>query len=176
MLAIRLIKEGCEWKTNWDWTRNPTGRTRSELEGLLTSVNSFKYNSAQSNSWKWILHSSGRFHCSVLGSLINQNILQADPIAKETLRNNLVPQKLGIFVWRCRMGRLPVLTELDKRGVDLNSVRCPVCDNDIETVDHLLINCSFAKDIWSRVRRWWNISSPMCMNREALFLGKRSAN
>ncbi|XP_071695843.1 uncharacterized protein [Rutidosis leptorrhynchoides] len=55
--------------------------------------------------------------------------------------------------------RLPVRTELDKRGVDLHSVRCPMCDEDLETAEHTLINCKFAKDVWNRVYKWWNINS-----------------
>ncbi|XP_071712407.1 uncharacterized protein [Rutidosis leptorrhynchoides] len=64
-----------------------------------------------------------------------------------------------VFIWRARLGRIPVRFELDKRGIDLNSVRCPICDGDIETVEHILFSCQVAKDIWAKVLKWWGYNS-----------------
>ncbi|XP_071687592.1 uncharacterized protein [Rutidosis leptorrhynchoides] len=89
--------------------------------------------------------------------------------------NNLIPQKIGIFIWRALLRRIPVRVELNKRGIDLASLRCPVCDDDIETVDHILLNCSFAKDIWDRLYRWWNMGNLMHTNLEDLFKGINKA-
>ena len=50
----------------------------------------------------------------------------------------------------------PTLTEL-RRDIDLNSTRCPVCDDDIETEEHLFISCIVAKETWLKVFKWWNI-------------------
>ncbi|XP_071709258.1 uncharacterized protein [Rutidosis leptorrhynchoides] len=55
--------------------------------------------------------------------------------------------------------RLPVRTKLDKRGIDLHSVRCPLCDDDIESSEHTLIFCRRAQEIWSRVYKWWNLGN-----------------
>ncbi|XP_071729054.1 uncharacterized protein [Rutidosis leptorrhynchoides] len=49
--------------------------------------------------------------------------------------------------------------ELDKRGLDLHGVRCPLCDDDLETVDHSLIFCKHVIDVWDRVYKWWNMDS-----------------
>ncbi|XP_071718124.1 uncharacterized protein [Rutidosis leptorrhynchoides] len=75
------------------------------------------------------------------------------------LRNNYVPKKIELFVWRATQKRVPVRIELDKRGVDLNTVRCPLCDEDVETVEHSLIFCSKVMDIWNRVFSWWGFGS-----------------
>ncbi|XP_071689060.1 tyrosine--tRNA ligase 1, cytoplasmic-like [Rutidosis leptorrhynchoides] len=55
--------------------------------------------------------------------------------------------------------RLPVRIELDKRGIDLHSSRCPLCDEDLETTDHTMIFCSYTRDIWNRVFQWWGLGS-----------------
>ncbi|XP_071695821.1 uncharacterized protein [Rutidosis leptorrhynchoides] len=73
--------------------------------------------------------------------------------------NNFVPQTLGIFAWRVVRGRIPVRLELEKRGNDLNSVRCPVCDNALEYVDHIILDCNLSKDTWNRICRWWGFPS-----------------
>ncbi|GKB77668.1 RNA-directed DNA polymerase, eukaryota, reverse transcriptase zinc-binding domain protein, partial [Tanacetum coccineum] len=62
----------------------------------------------------------------------------------ETLWNKLVPKKVNIFVWRALRGRLPVRVELDRRGIDLDSVLCPSCNNLVETCAHCLITCDLA--------------------------------
>ncbi|KAJ9544047.1 hypothetical protein OSB04_023754, partial [Centaurea solstitialis] len=36
-----------------------------------------------------------------------------------------VPKKICIFIWRLMLGRLSIRVELDRRGVDLDSVLCP---------------------------------------------------
>ncbi|XP_071739199.1 uncharacterized protein [Rutidosis leptorrhynchoides] len=77
-----------------------------------------------------------------------------------TQKNNLIPKKVGVFVWRAKRKRLPVLVELDKRGVDLNSVRCPLCDDTLESVEHTLFSCVHAKVVWEKVYNWWgNLTS-----------------
>ncbi|XP_071740678.1 uncharacterized protein [Rutidosis leptorrhynchoides] len=89
--------------------------------------------------------------------------------------NNLLPHKIGILIWRILLMRIPVRSELDKRGIDLNSLRCPVCDGDIETVEHIFLRCSVAIDIWDRVFRWWNKSFMAFANLETAFSGKSNA-
>ncbi|GKB64361.1 RNA-directed DNA polymerase, eukaryota, reverse transcriptase zinc-binding domain protein [Tanacetum coccineum] len=43
------------------------------------------------------------------------------------------------------------------RGIDLDSVRCPMCDDAIETEDHIFVSCPIAKDTWKCIVDWWNI-------------------
>ncbi|XP_071739066.1 uncharacterized protein [Rutidosis leptorrhynchoides] len=76
-----------------------------------------------------------------------------------TDRNSFHPRTFGIFTWRSVRNRIPVRLELDKRGIDLDSVRCPVCDESLETVSHAIIECNLAKDVWDRVRLWWGVSA-----------------
>ncbi|XP_071689418.1 uncharacterized protein [Rutidosis leptorrhynchoides] len=114
---------------------------------------------AMADSWAWILGANGLFKTKKLTELIDEKIIQTNVGASETLKNNLVPKKVEIFVWRARKGRLPVLTELDKRGIDLNSVRCPICDNDIEHLDHALLSCKLSKDIMERIFDWWRMGN-----------------
>ncbi|XP_071694430.1 uncharacterized protein [Rutidosis leptorrhynchoides] len=87
------------------------------------------------------------------------------------MRNSLVPKKVEVFVWRAKRRRLPVLTELDKRGIDLHSVRCPICDNDIETVDHSLIFCKDTLDIWNKVYKWWGFNGVTNLSISEIFCG-----
>ncbi|GJZ69999.1 putative RNA-directed DNA polymerase, eukaryota, reverse transcriptase zinc-binding domain protein [Tanacetum coccineum] len=71
--------------------------------------------------------------------------------------NKLVLIKVDIASWRIAKGRLPTKINLDLRGIDLHSVRCPLCDDDLETEHHLFIHCRIAKQVWLDVLRWWNL-------------------
>ncbi|XP_071738688.1 uncharacterized protein [Rutidosis leptorrhynchoides] len=90
------------------------------------------------------------------------------------MRNNLVPLKAEVFVWRVTRRRLPIRVELDKRGIDLNSVRCPLCDDNIESLDHVFIFCKHALDVWERVYKWWGVGSVTNLSIEEAFRGNIS--
>ena len=71
--------------------------------------------------------------------------------------NKILPIKINIHSWRLSLNRLPTRFNLDTRGIDLNSVRCPVCDGDIETDLHLFVRCPIAVSNWNSISMWWNI-------------------
>ena len=76
-----------------------------------------------------------------------------------TVWNPLVPRKVNLFLWRVRIGRIPTQVELDKRGVDLDTLLCPRCGDSIEDIDHALLKCREVAKLCSRVRNWWNKDS-----------------
>ncbi|XP_071719247.1 uncharacterized protein [Rutidosis leptorrhynchoides] len=85
--------------------------------------------------------------------------------------NNFVPKKVEVFIWRARKKRLPALCELDKRGIDLNSVQCQLCDDDIETVEHALVFCKHVIEIWEKVFDWWGVKLLSSISINELFQG-----
>ncbi|XP_071688561.1 uncharacterized protein [Rutidosis leptorrhynchoides] len=158
------VKDRCsrinnELIVNWNWSRNPSGRTCDELHNLTNLLIAFECNSNNSDSWKWAFASNETFTVKQLSCLLDEHLLGQYSTNQKTFRNNLVPKKVEIFIWRALKGRLPVKVELDKRGIDLHSVRCPLCDDNLESVEHALISCKCVEDIWSRVYKWWNAGS-----------------
>ncbi|XP_071708833.1 uncharacterized protein [Rutidosis leptorrhynchoides] len=147
-----------------NWVRQPTGRTLGELDEISKLLSSVNVTFSPQITWKWNLVSNGIFTVKSLARIIDAHLLENSIVGShETLRNTLVPKKLEVFVWRALRKRLPVRVELDKRGIDLHSIRCPVCDGDIESVEHSLISCKLSVEIWSRVFKWWgfgNLANP----------------
>ncbi|XP_071702841.1 uncharacterized protein [Rutidosis leptorrhynchoides] len=90
------------------------------------------------------------------------------------MRNALVPKKLEVFVWRAVQRRLPSRVELDKRGIDLHTIRCPLCDEDLETIDHILIFCKHAYDLWVRVFAWWGLGNVTNLSISEILRGNSS--
>ncbi|XP_071738620.1 uncharacterized protein [Rutidosis leptorrhynchoides] len=155
----RLGSSDAQGDNCWNWIRSPTGRSHDEYVALCILLSSVSIDSSKKDKWSWGLDSSkGNFETKTLSLALDLKLLSRGANRLETLRNNLIPKKVEVFIWRARKKRLPVLMELDKRGIDLHSVRCPVCDDDIETVDHSLIFCKCSFDIWTKVFDWWGIN------------------
>ncbi|GKC86490.1 RNA-directed DNA polymerase, eukaryota [Tanacetum coccineum] len=59
--------------------------------------------------------------------------------------------------------QLVVLTRvnLDRRGIDIGSDLCPVCDRDVETSNNLFFSCEMVVDLWVLVARWWELDIPV---------------
>ncbi|XP_071727185.1 uncharacterized protein [Rutidosis leptorrhynchoides] len=134
-------------------------------------INSVSITPDKPDSWRWALNSSGLFTTRKLTTLIDEKLLLGETNRIETLRNCLVPKKVEVFVWKARKRRIPTLIELDKRGIYLHSVRCPVCDDDVETVEHSLIFCKLAHDIWQKVFDWWGLGGVSNLSIGEIFRG-----
>ncbi|XP_071727241.1 uncharacterized protein [Rutidosis leptorrhynchoides] len=141
----------------WEWVRQPSGRTLSEFHDLKLLLRDVKLSRDTKDSWKWSLAMNGLFTVKKLSSLIDAQVLGiSNNNGEATCRNGLVPKKVELFVWHLLLNRLPVRLELDNRGINLHSVRCPVCDDGLESVEHSILSCRLAHDIWCRVFKWWN--------------------
>lgn len=47
------------------------------------------------------------------------------------------------------MNGLPTRLNLSRRGVNISPM-CPICDQEMETTTHALIQCELAKQVWDR--------------------------
>ena len=61
--------------------------------------------------------------------------------------NSVVPSKMGIFSWEAAWGKILTLDNLKRRGMAFAN-RCFMCEEDEETIDHVLIHCKSAKLLW----------------------------
>ena len=75
--------------------------------------------------------------------------------------NPVVPPKIGFFAWEATWGKVLTLDQLKHRGRAFAN-RCFLCEEDEDTIDHLLIHCKRAKTLWnlflSVVRTNWVFS------------------
>ncbi|XP_071728879.1 uncharacterized protein [Rutidosis leptorrhynchoides] len=160
----------------WEWIREPRGRALGELSELNALFQDVILIHDKPDTWKWVLNGNGVFSTKKLTELINEKNILVGPSNFETIRNNLVPSKVEIFVWRARRRRLAVLSELDKKGIDLHSVLCPICGQEVETVEHSLVLCNLALDVWEKVSRWWGLGAFTNLSINEIFMGNSSVH
>ncbi|GJT14408.1 RNA-directed DNA polymerase, eukaryota, reverse transcriptase zinc-binding domain protein [Tanacetum coccineum] len=131
-----------EWKWVWGWTREPGRRGEGELEELESTLHNIIIDSSCRDTWKWSLAENGIFSVRVLSTLVDEKNLDNGGDRKTTLLNKIVSKKIIVFVWRALCRRLSVRVELDKKGIDIPNILCPMCDETMETIDHALVLCN----------------------------------
>ena len=65
--------------------------------------------------------------------------------------------KVNIFFWILLQEKILTTDNLLKKGFKIFN-RCYLCENDVESITHLTLHCSFTKNIWDRVYGLLNIA------------------
>ncbi|XP_071708357.1 uncharacterized protein [Rutidosis leptorrhynchoides] len=128
------------------------------------------------DKWSWSAASDGTYTVKKMSSIIDQQVFACITDSIGTFRNLFLPKKLEIFAWRVIKRRMPVRLELDKRGIDLHSVRCPLCDDDVESIEHCFIFCKFSMEIWERVHNWWGLGAFTNLSLNKILRGNTAAS
>ncbi|PWA63841.1 Endonuclease/exonuclease/phosphatase [Artemisia annua] len=110
--------------------------------------------------WKWNLVSGKDFTVKTLSHIIDLSLFEPYLSEQNYKWNFWVLRKINIFAWRAFNKWLPVIINIDNRGLGVGSVLCPFCSNTPEDANHLLIRCSRILTIWRKVFTLWKIDFP----------------
>ncbi|GKB59638.1 RNA-directed DNA polymerase, eukaryota, reverse transcriptase zinc-binding domain protein [Tanacetum coccineum] len=105
--------------------------------------------------WAWSLEGSGDFSVASIRKVIDANRLKSD--SSKTRWVKFVPIKINVFAWKIKMDALPSRLNITRRGIDIQSITCPICDDGIETTEHLFFRCQMANQIACKIATWWNL-------------------
>ncbi|GJU69268.1 phospholipase-like protein [Tanacetum coccineum] len=93
----------------------------------------------------------------MLGKKGDWNENSCPNVSSKTRWVKYVPIKVNILAWKVKMEALPVRFNLSRRGIDIGSIVCPVCESEVETASHLFFKCSLLRQIARKVSSWWNV-------------------
>lgn len=150
--------EDSSGKWRWDWFHSPRGRSITELDDLENLLESFSPIMQQKDRWRWMHAKKDEFEVKLIRNLVELYMKEREVVEViPTVWSNLVPKKVSIFIWRTRNGSIPVRTQLVRRGIDIPSILCPMCNDCVENIDHVLVRCRVSRLIWEKVFAWWGI-------------------
>ncbi|GKD38678.1 RNA-directed DNA polymerase, eukaryota [Tanacetum coccineum] len=65
-----------------------------------------------------------------------------------------VPIKINVIAWKVRYDALPARLNLSRRGLDLQSIFCPICNKEVESSSRIFVACSLVRDIYRKIASW----------------------
>ncbi|GKB00053.1 reverse transcriptase domain, reverse transcriptase zinc-binding domain protein [Tanacetum coccineum] len=142
------------------WAREETPhyekRKIQELEALTKSFSQLHLTNSR-DSWEFTPFASRKFSVKAFRNIYTSSTTTMTQNLLNKEGTKCIPIKININSWRVANERLPIRVNLDRRGIDLHSVRCPICDDDLETENHIFVHCATAKQIWTDILKWWNL-------------------
>nr|GFA41195.1 hypothetical protein [Tanacetum cinerariifolium] len=128
----------------------------ADLKAVIGSVSFMD----QRDTWQWSLDVAGGFSVTFARAFVDDTMLEVDYVA--TRLNHTIPIKVNVFLWRLHLNKLPSRVNLERRGVQIDSILCQTFD--VETVNRIFFNCEMAKDLWSLSAKWWDLDISICAN------------
>ncbi|GJX40177.1 RNA-directed DNA polymerase, eukaryota, reverse transcriptase zinc-binding domain protein [Tanacetum coccineum] len=111
---------------------------------------------SMNDRWVWSLEGSGDFSVALIRKLIDDKRLP--DVSSKTRWIKAVPIKVNVHAWNVRLDCLPTRINISRRGIDIDSILCPICGNAVESLRHLFFDCHVVKVIFRKISRWWDVS------------------
>ena len=137
----------------WNWVREERGWfptfirsfndwEMEEVERFLSSIHRKKIRPWIEDKLLLKGSSHGNFSVKTLYSGFDLSLEIDFPFC--SVRNHVIPFKISFFTWEAYWGKVIILDQLKRHGITLVN-RCCLCEEDEETIDHLLIHCKITK-------------------------------
>ncbi|GKC60129.1 RNA-directed DNA polymerase, eukaryota, reverse transcriptase zinc-binding domain protein [Tanacetum coccineum] len=93
------------------------------LSDMISSVNLVP----MANRWVWNLESSGDYSVSSIRKVIDEKRFPS--VCSNTRWVKYVSIKVNVLAWKIKIDGLPTRFNISRRGIDIHSILCPVCDD-----------------------------------------------
>ncbi|GJZ84117.1 RNA-directed DNA polymerase, eukaryota [Tanacetum coccineum] len=141
---------------DFSFRRAPRGGVeQAQLADMLSKLDGVSLVNS-SDRWRWSLVGSGDFSVASVRKLIDDKTLPE--VSTKTRWIKVVPIKVNIHAWKVRLDGLPTRLNISRRGLDIDSILCPLCENAVESSTHIFFTCRIVREIFRKVSCWWNVS------------------
>ncbi|XP_022031914.1 uncharacterized protein LOC110932975 [Helianthus annuus] len=140
---------------NWGWHRAISAVNEQQQFAELLILLSGSAITAGADLWATQIGGSGFFS---VGS-VKKCIVEATCAVPEEVYDwcNWVPRKVSIVAWLAFLDRLPTVEALARRNIFVDTPFCRLCDNNVESVEHLFTGCPIAMEVWQAVFSWCQV-------------------
>jgi len=104
--------------------------------------------SKEDNQHSWRLEGSGQFTSKSAYRAFFNGSTTFEPWLR--IWKTWDPGKCKVFLWLAIRNRCWTADRLQKRGLP-HPDKCVLCDQEVETVQHILTSCLFARDFWFKI-------------------------
>ncbi|GJQ89099.1 RNA-directed DNA polymerase, eukaryota, reverse transcriptase zinc-binding domain protein [Tanacetum coccineum] len=153
--SVKVASKLSQSSLELSFRRIPRGGTEEDQLLKLTSQIEGVMLSNSSDRWTWSLEGSGEFLVASVRKLIDDKLLPV--LAAKTRWIKAVPLKINIHAWKVSLDCLPTRINISHRGIDIESILCPMCDNAAESASHLFFTCRVAKEVFRKILCWWDV-------------------
>ncbi|GKC02548.1 RNA-directed DNA polymerase, eukaryota, reverse transcriptase zinc-binding domain protein, partial [Tanacetum coccineum] len=103
----------------------------------------------------WSLDNSGSFSVASLREVIDAKRYVGGKSSTRWVK--YVPIKVNVMAWKIKLDAIPTRINMSRRGIDLDSLSCPICECGIESVGHLFFQCQVVRQVVRKISFWWNV-------------------
>ncbi|GKA89228.1 RNA-directed DNA polymerase, eukaryota [Tanacetum coccineum] len=96
----------------------------------------------------WTLESDGVFLVASIRKEIDGNRFQDVSLPTRWVKS--VPIKVNIIAWKVKSNALPTRFNISRRGMDIDSIVCPICNAGVESTNHIFFQCVVVRQIMRR--------------------------
>ncbi|GJV63534.1 RNA-directed DNA polymerase, eukaryota [Tanacetum coccineum] len=154
--SVKVGTKLAQSSLEYSFRRRPRGGVEQEqYEALLVQVHDVTL-VPLSDRRIWSLESSGDFSVASVRKVIDDKMLL--DVATKTRWIKSVPIKVNVHAWKVKIDSLPTRLNISRRGMDIDSITCSICDSGVESSSHLFFKCNMVRDIIRKITRWWDIT------------------
>nr|GEV66720.1 RNA-directed DNA polymerase, eukaryota, reverse transcriptase zinc-binding domain protein [Tanacetum cinerariifolium] len=129
----------CFWKDTWNGEL-PFKLTYPRIYALEFDKNLAKLEDQledvklvnKRDRWAWSLNGSGEFSVASIRRLFDD--IRLPDVSSQTRWIKAVPIKVNILTWKVRLNGLLSCVNISRRGIDIISILCPICERDVESI------------------------------------------
>ncbi|GKC97730.1 RNA-directed DNA polymerase, eukaryota, partial [Tanacetum coccineum] len=103
----------------------------------------------------WSLENDGLFSVASIRKTLDDNRFQEESLSTRWVKS--VPIKVNILAWKVKSNALPTRFNISRRGMDIDSIDCPICKMGVETTSHVFFQCNVVRQVMRKISSWWNV-------------------
>ncbi|GKA85424.1 RNA-directed DNA polymerase, eukaryota, reverse transcriptase zinc-binding domain protein [Tanacetum coccineum] len=153
--SISVAEKLAQVDLSFSLRRNPRdGVEMSQFSELKAILDGLQLPMAH-DRWFWSIVGSVEFSVASARKYIDDHLLGGHSFLTRWVK--AVPIKVNIMAWKVRFDYLPTRCNLSKRGVDLQSISCPMCNKGVESTNHIFFVCPMVRDLYRKIVSWWDV-------------------
>nr|GEV27004.1 putative RNA-directed DNA polymerase, eukaryota, reverse transcriptase zinc-binding domain protein [Tanacetum cinerariifolium] len=123
----------------------------SKVGGNMSRISAWK----EADRYVWTLNGSGEYSVASIRNILDD--FRAPTTCSPTRWVQCVPIKINVIAWKVKMDGLPTRFNISRRGMDIESMSCSLCDNGVEPSNHMLFSCSLVRHLYRNIFAWWDV-------------------